>query len=128
MSATTTTTTTISESNSSTNANCYQLKWHSFNDHLYSSVAQSLNSDAFTDVTLFTTDGYQMNAHRFVLSAFSQYLQHVFSLHKSQSHLIVILPPDISFPTLKILIEYMYCGKILYNLQLIFFKFNFEKC
>lgn len=92
----------------------YQLKWHSFGAHLHTSVATSLNSDAFTDVSLFTTDGYQVNAHRFVLSACSQYMQRIFKhQHKITSSLpiLVVMPPEINYKTLKTLIQYMYCGE-----------------
>lgn len=91
----------------------YQLKWHSFSAHLHTSVATSLHSDAFTDVSLFTADGHQVSAHRFVLSACSQYLQRVFR-HKAASSagpLLVIMPPEIDHKTLRTLVQYMYCGE-----------------
>lgn len=95
----------------------YQLKWHSFGAHLHTSVATALHSDAFTDVCLFTTDGQQLNAHRFVLSACSQYLQRIFRHHQKagsqMTHLpcLVVMPPEINYKTLQTLIQYMYCGE-----------------
>lgn len=92
----------------------YQLKWHSFGAHLHTSVATSLNSDAFTDVSLHTLDGHQINAHRFVLATCSQYLQHIFKIQTKAAinlPLIVIMPPEITHKTLKTLIQYMYCGE-----------------
>lgn len=92
----------------------YQLKWHSYSAHLHSSVATSLNSDTFTDVCLLTLDGHQINAHRFVLATCSQYLQQVFKLQTkvmTNLPLMVIMPSEITYKTLKTLIQYMYCGE-----------------
>lgn len=94
----------------------YQLKWHSFGQHLHASVASAFHSDAFTDVCLLTTDGHHINAHRFVLSACSHYLQRVFrhQLHQRPHHplpLLVVMPPEITYRTLRTLVQYMYCGE-----------------
>lgn len=92
----------------------YQLKWHSYGAHLHSSVATSLNSDAYTDVCLYTLDGHQINAHRFVLATCSQYLQQIFRMQMKMATnlpLMVIMPPEITYKTLKTLIQYMYCGE-----------------
>lgn len=94
----------------------YQLKWHSFGQHLHASVAGAFHSDAFTDVCLLTTDGHHLNAHRFVLSACSHYLQRVFrhQIHQRPHHplpLLVVMPPEITYRTLRTLVQYMYCGE-----------------
>ncbi|CAH1402752.1 unnamed protein product [Nezara viridula] len=93
----------------------YQLKWHSHSTHLHSSVATLYRSDNFTDVTLVTCDGRYLAAHRFVLSACSSYLNRVLQVGSvnsgPNSNLVIVLPPDISYRTLAILLQYMYSGE-----------------
>ncbi|XP_014251194.1 zinc finger protein Xfin [Cimex lectularius] len=93
----------------------YQLKWHSHSTHLHSSVATLYRSDNFTDVNLVTCDGRSLSAHRFVLSACSSYLNrilHVSSVGSSpSSNLVIVLPPEISYRTLVLLLQYMYSGE-----------------
>lgn len=97
------------------NTENYQLKWHSFGTYLHGCVAAALNGDQFADVALITLDGRQINAHRFILSACSQYLQQVLKLQTKttlpQSNLSIIMPPEISHKTLKVLVQYMYSGE-----------------
>lgn len=59
-------------------ASDYQLKWHSYGEHLHSSVATLLHSESFADVLLATSCGRHVAAHRFVLAACSSYLSHIF--------------------------------------------------
>lgn len=92
------------------NAENYQLKWHSHGAHLHSTIATLHGTTAFTDVTLSTTDGRNVSAHRFVLSACSAYLNQVFQSCLS-NNLVVVLPADISYRTLCILLQYMYSGE-----------------
>lgn len=92
----------------------YQLKWHSFGSYLHSSVAAALTGEAFADVALFTTDGHQIMGHRFVLSACSQYLHQILKSHykiTTTLPILIILPPEINYKTLKILVQYMYSGE-----------------
>lgn len=92
----------------------YQLKWHSFGNHLHSFIASAFSNDAFADVSLYTLDGHYLHAHRLVLSACSQYLHQV--LKKQQNipstfPLLIVLPPQINHKTMKTLIQYMYSGE-----------------
>ncbi|XP_034942458.1 zinc finger and BTB domain-containing protein 14 [Chelonus insularis] len=93
----------------------YQLKWHSYGAHLHSSVATLLHSESFADVLLATSCGRHIAAHRFVLAACSSYLSHIFqTCHfgaNTNSPIIVVLPTEIGYRTLKILIQYMYSGE-----------------
>lgn len=92
----------------------YQLKWHSFGSYLHSCIATSLINESFTDVALVTTDGRQILAHRFVLSACSQYLHQILKLQPKMNTslpLVIMLPPEISYRTMKTLIQYMYSGE-----------------
>lgn len=93
----------------------YQLKWHSYGAHLHSSVATLLHSESFADVLLATSCGRHVAAHRFVLAACSSYLSHIFqTCHfgaNTNAPTIVVLPTEIGYRTLKILIQYMYSGE-----------------
>ncbi|XP_073981548.1 uncharacterized protein isoform X2 [Rhodnius prolixus] len=93
----------------------YQLKWHSHSNHLHTSVATLYRSDNFTDVTLVTCDGRYLSAHRFVLSACSSYLNRILQIGSIGSafnpNMVIILPPDITYRTLAILLQYMYSGE-----------------
>lgn len=92
----------------------YQLKWHSFTSHLHGCVANYYNSDSFSDVILFTMDGHQIHAHRFVLSTCSQYFHQVLKIHHKLATtlpLVIVLPPDITYKTMRILVQYMYTGE-----------------
>ncbi|XP_031327360.1 zinc finger protein 3 homolog isoform X2 [Photinus pyralis] len=92
----------------------YQLKWHSYSSHLHSCVASSLTTETFADVSLCTMDGHFIMAHRFVLSACSQYLHQVLKHQQKMTTtlpLVIILPPEISYRTIKTLINYMYSGE-----------------
>ncbi|KAF5269831.1 hypothetical protein FQR65_LT05877 [Abscondita terminalis] len=92
----------------------YQLKWHSYSSHLHSCVASALSTESFADVSLFTMDGHHIMAHRFVLSACSQYLHHVLKFQQKVTTtlpLVIVLPPEINYKTIKTLIHYMYSGE-----------------
>jgi hypothetical protein len=93
----------------------FQLKWHSYGAYLHTSIATLLRSQSFTDITLATVDGRQIAAHRFILSACSSYmkqlLQTVYPGTNSHLPLVVVLPSEISYRILRILIEYMYSGE-----------------
>ncbi|CAH0387036.1 unnamed protein product [Bemisia tabaci] len=92
----------------------YQLKWHSHGVHLHSSVASLHRSLSFADVTLVTIDGRCLSAHRFILSACSAYFSHLFNMRPAStagSNLVVVLPTEITYQTLSILLQYMYSGE-----------------
>ena len=93
----------------------FQLKWHSYGAHLHTSIATLLRSESFTDITLATVDGRQISAHRIVLSACSSYIKQllhtVYPGTNSNLPLVVVLPSEISYRILRILIEYMYSGE-----------------
>lgn len=93
----------------------YQLKWHSHGVHLHTSIATLHRSESFSDVTLATADGRYVAAHRFILSACSSYLHQLFMIgtagNNQNSNLVVVLPSEISYRTLSILLQYMYSGE-----------------
>jgi hypothetical protein len=92
----------------------YQLKWHSHGAYLHTSIATLQRSQCFTDVTLCTLEGKCMTAHRFVLSAcssfFDKLLQQSYNLSNT-APLFIVLPPEVSYQTLAVLLQYMYSGE-----------------
>ncbi|KAE8737016.1 hypothetical protein FOCC_FOCC017526 [Frankliniella occidentalis] len=94
---------------------CYQLKWHSFEAHMQACVATLLHSETFADVVLSTVDGRHISGHRFVLAASSTYLQRLLGAGSMVAHshlpVVVILPPEVSYHALCVLIKYMYSGE-----------------
>ncbi|XP_049838539.1 zinc finger and BTB domain-containing protein 17-like isoform X1 [Schistocerca gregaria] len=95
-------------------ADNFQLKWHSYGTHLHSSVATLLRSELFSDVCLATVDGRQISAHRFVLSACSSYLQQLLKAVYPPTvnfPIVIVLPSEIPYRILKILVQYMYSGE-----------------
>ncbi|KAM7249328.1 hypothetical protein ACFE04_008911 [Oxalis oulophora] len=92
----------------------YQLKWHSHGAYLHTSIATLQRSQCFTDVTLCTLEGKCLMAHRFVLSACSSYFDKLLQQAYSLSHLsplFIVLPPEVSYQTLSVLLQYMYSGE-----------------
>lgn len=92
----------------------YQLKWHSFTTHLHTSIANFFDNDSMADVVLFTMDGHQILAHRFVLSTCSQYFHKVLKFQYKLTTTLpiaIVLPPEINYKTLKVLTQYMYTGE-----------------
>nr|CAH7733614.1 unnamed protein product [Callosobruchus chinensis] len=92
----------------------YHLKWSLYPSYMHSCISTALNNDSFTDVTLVTTDGHQIMAHRFVLSYSSSYLAQILQMQKketAQLPLIIVLPQEIDHTCLKVLVQYMYSGE-----------------
>uniref|UniRef100_A0A1B6K961 BTB domain-containing protein n=1 Tax=Graphocephala atropunctata TaxID=36148 RepID=A0A1B6K961_9HEMI len=93
----------------------YNLKWHGHGGHLNYSISKLYHTDYFTDVVLATGDGQHVSAHQFVLSACSSYLHKMFCVGKNSSKvfakMFVVLPFEISFTTLTVLLQYIYRGE-----------------
>ena len=49
----------------------YNLKWHTYSDHLREMLHEMMKSNELTDVTLVCDDKRQFKAHKIVLSACS---------------------------------------------------------
>lgn len=87
------------------------LKWTNYQSSL-SSVFQNLrDTDQFTDVTLSTSEGNSLRAHRIVLCAASSYFRNVLSGTNCWQHPVIILK-DLPFPDLEYIIEFIYTGTV----------------
>ncbi|XP_060528477.1 protein tramtrack, beta isoform isoform X2 [Cylas formicarius] len=93
----------------------YQLKWSSYTSYIHSCIATSLlTEESYADVALVTMDGHKIMAHRFVLSYASQYLSKALRFHSKVTTalpLMIVLPQEITYKALKILVKYMYSGE-----------------
>uniref|UniRef100_A0A6P7FKG1 Zinc finger and SCAN domain-containing protein 5B n=1 Tax=Diabrotica virgifera virgifera TaxID=50390 RepID=A0A6P7FKG1_DIAVI len=92
----------------------YHLKWNHYNSYMHSCIATSLYQDSFADVALVTMDGHQMMAHRYVLSYSSRYMAQILQYQRKLTTslpLMIILPPEIDYKSLKVLMRYMYSGE-----------------
>ncbi|KAJ8964315.1 hypothetical protein NQ314_004999 [Rhamnusium bicolor] len=92
----------------------YQLKWSSYNAYIHSCIATSLQNDSYADVALVTVDGHQIMAHRFVLSYSSLFLAQVLKFQPKVTTalpLMIVMPPEIDYKSLKVLVRYMYSGE-----------------
>lgn len=88
----------------------YQLKWSSYNAYIHSCIATSLQNDSFADVALVTVDGHQIMAHRFVLTYSSLFLAQVLKFQPKVTTalpLMIIMPPEIDYKSLKVLVRYV---------------------
>ncbi|KAJ8960044.1 hypothetical protein NQ318_009481 [Aromia moschata] len=92
----------------------YQLKWSSYNSYIHSCIATSLHSDSYADVALVTVDGHQIMAHRYILSYSSQYFNQILKFQPKVTTalpLMIVMPPEIDYKSLKVLVRYMYSGE-----------------
>ncbi|KAK2703900.1 hypothetical protein QYM36_017823 [Artemia franciscana] len=85
------------------------LKWSNYLDVLHGAFLSVLNSENFTDVTLFC-DSESIKCHRLILSSCSSYFETLF-LGISHSHPIIILK-DVKFHDLQALVKFMYTGEV----------------
>ena len=86
------------------------LKCSDFIANVFSSFKILHNSDIFTDVTLVSDDNKQIQAHKLILSAGSEYFRGILS-DKSHPHPMLCLD-GISSDDLTWIIKYLYVGEV----------------
>ncbi|XP_057657248.1 homeotic protein spalt-major isoform X1 [Diorhabda carinulata] len=92
----------------------YQLKWNYYSSYMHSCIATSLYNESYADVALVTMDGHQVMAHRYVLSYSSRYLAQILKYQRKVTTtlpLMIVMPPEIDYKSLKVLLRYMYSGE-----------------
>ena len=85
------------------------LKWNEFESNISKSFGLLRNEEYLHDVTLVCDDNSQVSAHKFVLSACSEYFKTIFKNNSHPSPLICL--EGISSPVLRDIIDYMYYGE-----------------
>ena len=91
----------------------YNLKWHTYSDHLTDMLRNMMKSDHLTDVTLVCDDKRKFKAHKVVLSACSSVFKHIIDdLPKNDS---VIYLKGVHHQDLESILEFMYLGVATFN-------------
>uniref|UniRef100_A0A182MVU9 BTB domain-containing protein n=1 Tax=Anopheles culicifacies TaxID=139723 RepID=A0A182MVU9_9DIPT len=99
-----------------TSAEKYQLKWHSHYQNMNVSLSNLYKNDRYADVMLLTCNGdenYTIPAHKLILGTSSLYFANIFDKHPVPLHAVtyIVLPPDLTYRSMQILIQYMYTGE-----------------
>ena len=88
----------------------FSLKWDAFQSNVSNSFAILRNEDYLLDVTIVTDDNEQVEAHKLVLSACSEYFKNIFKT-KKHSHPLLCLE-DVSSKDIQNLMDYIYNGEL----------------
>ena len=87
----------------------FSLKWNDFNSNVSKSFGILRDAEYLHDVTLVSDDHQKISAHKFVLSACSEYFQDIF---KNNQHLHPLVCLDnVSSEDLKNVLDYIYNGE-----------------
>uniref|UniRef100_A0A182PSE5 BTB domain-containing protein n=1 Tax=Anopheles epiroticus TaxID=199890 RepID=A0A182PSE5_9DIPT len=94
----------------------YQLKWHSHNQNMNVSLSNLYKNDRYADVMLLTCNGEDsctIPAHKLILGTSSLYFANIFDKNPVPLNAVtyIVLPPDLTFRSMQILIQYMYTGE-----------------
>ena len=85
------------------------LKWKDFQNNVNTALKDLRKDTDFTDVTLSCEDGYQINAHKVVLSASSPFFQHLLKRNKHPNPLIYMR--GMKSEDLVALVDFFYYGE-----------------
>ena len=88
----------------------YNLRWHTYSDHLRDMMRQMMESDEFTDVTLVTDDKKVFKAHRSVLSACSPVFKNILRIQNENNHSVIYLR-GIEFTEIEGIMQFIYLGE-----------------
>uniref|UniRef100_A0A1Y9IWE9 BTB domain-containing protein n=1 Tax=Anopheles minimus TaxID=112268 RepID=A0A1Y9IWE9_9DIPT len=99
-----------------TGAEKYQLKWHSHYQNMNVSLSNLYKNDRYADVMLLTCNGdenYTIPAHKLILGTSSLYFANIFDKNPVPLNAVtyIVLPPDLTYRSMQILIQYMYTGE-----------------
>lgn len=86
------------------------LKWSDYQDHVLSVLVQLLEAESMVDVTLCTSTGYKLHAHKIVLCAASSYFEEIFA-DSAESHPILILS-EVDTKVLQCILNFVYHGEL----------------
>ena len=85
------------------------LSWTNFNVNVPDTFRSLWNKTDFSDVTLVTTDQKQLQAHKLVLGAASQFFRGVL-INNPHPHPLIYLK-DVTHTDLKLILQFIYLGK-----------------
>ena len=87
----------------------FDVKWHSFTDHLKNMLHKIRSTGLYTDVTFVCDDQKELKAHMNVVGACSPVLRNIFSVLKGDNHTIYLR--GIKHAEMESLLEFMYLGE-----------------
>ena len=100
----------IVDSESGNMSEKFSLKWNDFNSNVSKSFGIFRNEEYLHDVTLVSDDQHQVTAHKFVLSASSDYFKNIFKNNKLQNPFLCL--DGISSKDLNNILDYIYNGEV----------------
>ena len=87
----------------------FDVKWHSFTDHLKTMLHKIRSSGLYTDVTFICDDQKELRAHMNVVGACSPVLRNIFNMLRGDSPTIYMR--GIKHVEMESLLEFMYLGE-----------------
>ena len=91
-----------------TSSEKFSLKWNEFQDNMTSAFSNLRDDTAFTDVTLVSEDGHQLEAHKTILSASSPFFMNILKMRKHPNPLVYL--KGFKAKELYALTDFMYHG------------------
>ena len=91
-----------------TSSEKFALKWNDHQENISSAFNTLRDDTAFTDVTLISEDGQQINAHKVILSTFSPFFMSIFKNNKHPNPLLYL--KGFKAQQLHSIIDFMYVG------------------
>ena len=87
----------------------FYLRWNDFQENINSAFRDLRKGCEFTDVTLACEDGYQVEAHKIILSAFCPFFQNLLKKNKHANPLIYMR--GVKSEDLVAIVDFLYYGK-----------------
>ena len=91
-----------------TSAEKFSLKWNSFQENISTAFNNLRDDTTFTDVTLISEDGQQLQVHKVILSASSPFFMKIFKINKHPNPLLYL--KGFKGHQLHSIIDFMYHG------------------
>ena len=85
------------------------IAWNDFEINAPNSFRRLWNEKSFTDVTLATSDGHQIKAHKFLLSSCSEFFQNILKENPHQNLLLYL--KGINYSELEMILKFIYTGQ-----------------
>ena len=85
------------------------LKWNDFQENIKAAFGNCRGKQDFTDVTLVSEDGQQLEAHKVILAASSPFFQKLLERNR-HSHPLVYLR-GLKYDDLSAVVDFLYCGE-----------------
>ena len=88
----------------------FNLKWRDFQANASNTFAQLRREEDFFDVTLVSSDKNQVQAHKVIISACSDYFKSILKLNKQGNHILCL--DNVTSKELTCVVDYIYNGEV----------------